>query len=209
MRKLFLVVFNMTFLLAGFSKADAIICWDRNVAIAWGAFVSRAAAESWFPAYIYISDQQVKFGSSRNSWFKVTSNIGDDYINAAASRSSTLFKFKYRKSKNNLSVKMVQGGSYRPIPPITYKNCEQLGSKSSSAQITGSLERAAYVRLSVCDRRYIQQFLSGQGLYNGSIDGIWGAGTASALERAKNLGKLRGKSVVEIIKQLSQNPVCD
>ena len=208
MKKLFFVVFHI-FIVGSIAKADAIICWERNVGIAASAFVSRAAAESWFPAYIYISDEQVKFGDSRNSWFKVTSNIGDDYINAAATRSSTLFKFKYRKSKNNLSVKMVQGGSYRPIPTITYKNCEHLGSKSSSAQITGSSERAAYMLLSSCDRRYIQQFLSGQGLYSSSVDGIWGAGTASALEKAKNLGKLRGKSVVEIIKQLSQNPVCD
>ena len=209
MKKLFLLVFNMTFFIVSFAKADAIICSDRNVGIALSAFTSWAAAESWFPKYIYISDDQVKFGDSRNSWFNVTSNIGDDYINAAASRSGTLFKFKYRKSKNNLSVKMVQGGSYKPIAPITYKNCEQLGSRSSSSNVSDNAAKAAYVKLSKCNRRYIQQFLSGQGLYNSTIDGKWGAGTASAIQKAKNLGKLKGKSSAQIIQQLSQNLVCD
>ncbi len=209
MKKLLLVVFNMMFFIVSFAKADAIICWDRNVGIAVPAFVSRAAAESWFPAYIYISDDQVKFGDRRNSWFAVTSNIGDDYINAAASISSTLFKFKYRKSKNNLSVKMVQGASFKHIAPITYKNCEQLGSKSSSSNVSDNAAKAAYIKLSKCNRRYIQQFLTGQGLYKSTIDGKWGAGTASALQKANKLGKLKGKSVVQIIQQLSQNPVCD
>ncbi len=209
MKKLFLVVFNIGFFVFSFAKADAIICSDRNVGIALSAFTSWAAAESWFPKYIYISDDQVKFGDSRNSWFNVTSNIGDDYINAAASRSGTLFKFKYRKSKNNLSVKMVQGGSYKPIAPITYKNCEQLGSWSSSSNVSDNAAKAAYVKLTKCNRRYIQQFLSGQGLYKSTIDGKWGAGTASALQKAKKLGKLKGKSVVQIIQQLSQNLVCE
>ena len=185
MKKLFLLVFHI-FIIGSIAKADAIICWERNVGIAASAFVSRAAAESWFPKYIYISDDQVKFGDSRNSWFNVTSNIGDDYINAAASRSGTLFKFKYRKSKNNLSVKMVQGGSYKPIAPITYKNCEQVGSRSLSSNVSDNAAKAAYVKLSKCNRRYIQQFLSGQGLYNSTIDGKWGAGTALALQKAKN-----------------------
>lgn len=199
----------MAFLFISFAKAEAIICSDRDVGIAVPAFVSRAAAESWFPAYIYISDVEVKFGDRRNSWFDVVSNIGDDYINASASISSTLFKFKYRRSKNSLSVKMVQGGSYKPIPLITYKTCEQLGSKSSASNISDNAAKAAYVKLSKCNRRYIQQFLSGQGLYKSTIDGKWGAGTASALEKAKKLGKLKGKSSAQIIQQLSQNPVCD
>ena len=209
MKKLFLVVFNIGFFVFSFAKADAIICSDRNVGIAVPAFVSRAAAESWFPAYIYISDNQIKFGNNGNSWFFADKNIGDDYINASVSKRGTLFKFKYRKNKNNLSVKLVQGGAYRAIPPVTYKYCERLGTKSSSAQVSESSERAAYVRLSTCDRKYIQQFLSGQGLYSGSIDGKWGAGTASALQKAKKLGKLKGKSAAQIIQKLSQNPVCD
>lgn len=209
MKKLFLVFFKMIFISVSFAKADTIICSDRSVAIALSAFTSRAAAESWFPAYIYISDNQIKFGNNRNSWFFADKNIGDDYINASVSKRGTLFKFKYRKNKNNLSVKLVQGGAYRAIPPVTYKYCERLGTKSSSAQVSESSERAAYVRLSTCDRKYIQQFLSGQGLYSGSIDGKWGAGTASALQKAKKLGKLKGKSAAQIIQKLSQNPVCD
>ena len=70
MKKLFLAVFNMTFFILSFAKADAIICSDRNVAVARSAFVSLAAAESWFPAYIYISDDQVKFGDNRSSWLQ-------------------------------------------------------------------------------------------------------------------------------------------
>ena len=209
MKKLFLVVFNMTFFVLSFAKADAIVCSDRDVGIARSAFVSLAAAESWFPAYIYISNDQVKFGDNRSSWFMSDRNIGDDYVNSAVSWGGKLFKIKYRKSKNNLSVKMVEGAAYRAIPPITYKYCERMGTKSSSSNVANNAAKAAFVKLSKCNRRYVQQFLSGQGLYKSTIDGKWGAGTALALEKAKNLGKLKGKSSTQIIQQLSQNLVCD
>ena len=104
---------------------------------------------------------------------------------------------------------MVQGGSYKAIAPVTYKNCEQLGSKSSASNVSDNAAKAAYIKLSKCNRRYIQQFLTGQGLYKSTIDGKWGAGTASALQKAKKLGKLKGKSSAQIIQQLSQNLVCD
>ena len=104
---------------------------------------------------------------------------------------------------------MVQGGSYKPIAPITHKNCEQVGSRSSSSNVSDNAAKAAFIKLSKCNRRYVQQFLSGQGLYKSTIDGKWGTGTALALEKAKKLGKLKGKSSTQIIQQLSQNPVCD
>ena len=209
MKKLFLVVFNIMFLLVNSAKAEAIICSDRDVGIARSAFVTAAGAESWFPLYIYVSDVQVKFGDNRYSWFLVDKNRGDDIINSALAWDGTLYKMRYKKSKNTLSVKVVGDGAYKVIPPITYKNCEQLGSKSSSSNVSDNAAKAAYIKLSKCNRRYIQQFLSGQGLYKSTIDGKWGAGTASALEKAKKLGKLKGKSSAQIIQQLSQNLVCD
>ena len=191
------------------AKAEAIICSDRDVGIARSAFETADGAESWFPLYIYVSDVQVKFGDNRNSWFLVDKNRGDDIVNSAIAWSGTLYKIKYKKSKNTLSVKVVGDGAFVPIPPITYKNCEQLGSKSSSSNVSDNAAKAAYIKLSKCNRRYIQQFLSGQGLYKSTIDGKWGAGTAAALQKAKNIGKLKGKSAAQIIQQLSQNLVCD
>ena len=209
MKKLFLFFISLQFLFSFFANADTLICSDRNVGIARSAFVSRAAAESWFPAYIYISDQQIKFGDSRNSWYFTNENVGDDYVNAAVSRRGVLFKFKYKKNKNRLSVKLVQGGAYKNIPPITYKYCESQGTQSASSNLSDKAARDAFFKLSKCNRQYIQQFLRGQGLYKSTIDGQWGAGTASALQKAKTLGKLKGKSSTQIIQELSQNPVCD
>ena len=209
MLKFFLVYISFGFLLISSAKAEAIICSDRDVGIARSAFETADGAESWFPLYIYVSDVQVKFGDNRNSWFLVDKNRGDDIVNSAIAWSGTLYKIKYKKSKNTLSVKVVGDGAFKVIPPITYKNCEQLGSKSSSSNISDNAAKAAYIKLSKCNRRYIQQFLSGQGLYKSTIDGKWGAGTASALQKAKNLGKLKGKSAAQIIQQLSQNLVCD
>ena len=208
MKKLFLIVFNMTFFMVSFAKAEAIICSDRDVGIARNAFETADGAESWFPLYIYVSDEEVKFGDNRSSWFLIDKNRGDDIVNSALAWEGTLYKLKYKKSKNTLSVKVVDY-NFVPIPPITYKKCERLGSTSLSSENLDSEAKAAFVKLSKCNRRYIQQFLSGQGLYKSTIDGKWGAGTASALQKAKKLGKLKGKSSVQIIQQLSQNPVCD
>ena len=42
-----------------------------------------------------------------------------------------------------------------------------------------------------CNKKYVQQFLKGQNLYNGAKDGMWGSGTAEGLRRAKNLSAFK------------------
>ena len=209
MKKLFLVFAFFGFFFVSFVESKELICSDRNVGPASSAFVSRKAAESWYPKYIRLTDTEVQFGTGPNSWYESSRNTGQNFENASGAWGGHLYKFKYKRSNNKLTVIFITGGNYKNANPVIYKFCEILGASSGRSANTSSAVKSAFLNLSSCDRRYVQQFLLGQGLYNGALDGIWGQGTASALEKAKNIGKLKGKSVVQIIDALSENPICD
>ena len=89
-------------------------------------------------------------------------------------------------------------------------NCESLGQKQNkSGNVSASAAQKSFNNLSMCNRKYVQQFLRGQGLYSGSIDGLWGGGTTSGLEKAGKKGKLKGLTSSKIIEKLSDNLVCE
>ena len=93
----------------------------------------------------------------------------------------------------------------------TYKvngTCEDLGSTSSVRRSNSDIVATAFRKLSTCDRKYVQQFLRGQELYSGSIDGKWGQNTYKGLVQAGKAGKLKRKTPSEIITVLANNPVC-
>ena len=73
----------------------------------------------------------------------------------------------------------------------------------------GNKEASLFNRLSIFDRRYIQQFLKGQGLYSNKIDEKWGSTTYVALVNVGKTDKLKFKSISEIIEVLANNVVCD
>ena len=101
-----------------------ITCWDRNISSVVGAFKSRKAAESWYPEYVYITDEEVQWGDASDRWYKPLKNIGTNYTKAQSSRQGTLFKFNYSIGRNNLTVIKVADSGYRPVNPIIYKQCD-------------------------------------------------------------------------------------
>ena len=119
-----------------------------------------------------------------------------------------MYKMKYQKPSNTLQVTWTPQGGYRNGMTI-YATCEKISGQRTSDGGTANRARSKFNSLSSCNRKYIQNFLKTAGLYNSSIDGQWGPGTASALHLPKNLGKLNGKSSAQMIQQLPQNPVCD
>ena len=85
-------------------------------------------------------------------------------------------------------------------------NCESLGQKQNkSGNVSASAAQKSFNNLSMCNRKYVQQFLRGQGLYSGSIDGLWGGGTTSGLEKAGKKGKLKGLTSSKIITSNQNN----
>jgi hypothetical protein len=207
--RLVLFCLFMIFGLSSAVNAAGIMCYDRNVNAVLSAFKKpqRENAENYFKPYVKITDEYVQFGLAKNRWYKARLNQGDSYSTAKVDYGQSLLKFKYNKKSQTLVVTKASSGYVIP-PPLTYRTCEKLGSSSSVKQAENK-EASLFNRLSICDRRYIQQFLKGQGLYSNKIDGKWGANTYIALVNVSKTGKLKFKSVSEIIEVLANNVVCD
>ena len=99
-------------------------------------------------------------------------------------------------------------GNYKTPGPVFF-NCYQARSSNQAANSAqGSIERSEFKRLSSCNRRYVQQFLKGQGFYSSSIDGKWGPGTAAAIKRAMKMPKFRNLTAAQFFDKLENNPMC-
>ena len=129
-----------------------------------------------------------------------------EYVN----NKGNIYQIKYNKAVNTISVLLSSSGNFIPKMPVQYMKCEITGSSvSNNTSIKQSASMKAFNNLSSCNKQYIQQFLKGQDLYSGSIDGLWGQGTINGLTQLSKKGKLKGNSLEVIIKKLSQNPMCD
>ena len=196
------------------ANANGVICSGRNINLVINVFSNsenpRKAAEGFYPPYVRITDDFVQFGSDENRWYKPQKNIGNSYAEAQVIRPSKqkpLFKLFYKKASKTVAVTVSKRG-VKKIPPVIYQNCEELGSASAAKRSSSNIVAAAFRKLSTCDRKYVQQFLKGQELYSGTIDGKWGQNTYKGLVRAGKAGKLKRKTPSEIIELLSDNLVC-
>ena len=98
--------------------------------------------------------------------------------------------------------------AYKNVGPIRY-SCISTGGSSYKKSSTSSPFRQEFSKLTSCNKRYVQQFLKGQNLYNGAIDGLWGSGTAEGLRRAKNLSVFKNLTTAKMFEKLKLNPICD
>ena len=98
--------------------------------------------------------------------------------------------------------------AYKNVGPISYL-CTLMGESSYKQSSVSSPFRKEFSKLTSCNKRYVQQFLKGQNFYNGAIDGLWGAGTAKGLRRAKNLSVFKNLTTAKMFEKLKLNPICD
>lgn len=190
-------------------SAQTITCLDREIGMILNNFSSRSVAESWFPKTVRITDDYVQFGVGDDRWYPRTPNRGESHLQAEIA-DPDVYKFRYNKNLKRLSVNLVADAGYR-TSMIFYKQCsyfEGTSGRASNATTTNATE-VYFKRMSLCDRKYVQQFLKGQNSYNGAIDGLWGRGTAGGLRSFKKTGNLRGLSDLQVLKRLEDNPVCD
>ena len=103
---------------------NQLMCWDRNINAAVSSFTSRKAAESWFPSYVYITDEIVQWGEDEDNWYVPQDNVGNSYSNAKSNYQGNVFILKYGKKYNRLTVVMGNNGNYRTVPPVMYMKCE-------------------------------------------------------------------------------------
>ena len=74
---------------------------------------------------------------------------------------------------------------------------------SLSTAVKADSGKETFKALDGCQRTYLQQMLSDQGLYKSGIDGVWGKGTSKALAQFS-----KGKNATEVLKVLSKNKAC-
>lgn len=213
-----LSLFFTLMILATNSSADSISCTRDDNAIAGGSASAASGGahsivKSWMPKEFWINEDTGDFGTSKHSRdalsLRSTNNGYTIHARTGAQRpSSVAYRIRIKKFERSASVLMTANG-FKNMGPLRY-DCS-FGSAQNAATNQTSRNTAAnyFRRMSLCDRKYVQQFLKGQGAYNSTIDGLWGKGTASALNSVKKTGKLKGLSDLETLKKLEQNPVCD
>lgn len=185
---------------------QTVICWDRNITTVQQAFSTRAVAESWYPKYVKLSDNSVAWGESMTRWYAPVKNLGDGFPKWESVEEGHRWKWKYVRGSNTLQVFLSSSTAYKDKPPLIYKKCQLTQGISNTSNAASG--REAFRRLSTCNKKYVQQFLKGQGFYTGVIDGIWGNGTKNAITKIGRIGKLKGLSNESIIEKLQENLVC-
>ena len=199
-------------------SADNISCTRDDDSIAGGSAGAASGGahsivKSWMPERIWINEDTGDFGMSKYDndalSLRTSSNGYKIFARTGRSRpSSVAYAIRLKRMEKSASVIMSASG-FKNMGPLRY-DCSFGSAQSSATNQTNANTAANYFkRMSLCDRKYVQQFLKGQGAYNSTIDGLWGRGTASALKSVRKTGKLKGLSDLETLKKLEKNPVCD
>jgi hypothetical protein len=158
---------------------------------------------SWIPESFKVSPQTLTF-TGRNG-IPVTG--GDREKSFKARFGKKRYEININPYENSGTVTMLQNG-YKRMGPVRF-SCEAANASNVSSNKNNlSRYQAEFQKLSFCNRKYVQQFLKGQGFYNGGIDGKWGRGTASGMARAMKLNSFKNLSVVQVFRKLQDNPLC-
>ena len=176
------------------------------------ARISKEAVEYWMPSVFSINAKTAKFweegeievsGGDRVSTFQVRNNL----VSGGVTYNDTYYVKINAFAKTGTVI--LQSPGYHPIGPVRYK-CEPQGnSKSSTVSNSESDLKIEFSKLSSCNKKYLQQFLKGQGLYFSGIDGLWGRGTERAVEAALKLPTFKNETVAGFFKKITRNPVCN
>ena len=168
----------------------------------------------WFPPNFSVNSQKAQFwkdvifdvsGGDRVSTFQVKNR---DIVNG------NVFHDTYYINIDHFSktaVVRLAAHGYEMAGPVRY-TCES--SKETKTSPTGGSKindklHSEFSKLSNCNKKYLQQFLKGQGLYFGGIDGLWGRGTEKAVEAALKLPTFKNETVDGFFKKIIRNPICN
>ena len=166
----------------------------------------------WMPPVFSVSPTEAQFwkdqvvkvtGGNRTSTFQIS---GSDSFRG------TIINYSYNIKIDNFSdtaTIYVKAPGYHTIGPVRY-TCEATGSNKSSSVSNGNDKlKTEFNKLSQCNKKYLQQFLKGQGFYIGKIDGLWGNGTKKAVNAALKLPNFKNMSSTAFFKKIQKNPICE
>ncbi len=108
--------------------------------------------------------------------------------------------------RNNSAVVYMKQPNFKSLGPVRYtcQNTVQNSQRSS----TNNVMKNSFDRLNTCNKKYVQQFMTGLGFYSGRIDGQWGPNTANGLNKTKSLPSFKNMSTQQFFEKLKQNPLC-
>ena len=176
--------------------------------------ISKDWIEYYFPPHFEINAQKAYLwkdvvldvtGGNRVSTFQIRNR---NIVNG------TVYHDVYRININEFTKKAVvriTAVGYEALGPVRYTCESSKGTTSSSSGGTKSNNQLKneFSKLSRCNKKYLQQFLKGQGLYFGTIDGRWGKGTNKAVNAALKLPTFENMSANAFFKKIQQNPICN
>lgn len=178
---------------------------------AGAARISKDDVASWMPRVFSINSQKATLynkeygvsGGDRISTFQIRNR---ETVNGVLYNDIYYVKINAVSKKGILTLK---SPGYYTIGPVKY-SCEVQGNaKSTSVSNAESELKTEFRKLSQCNKKYLQQFLKGQGLYFGEIDGAWGKGTKRAVHSALKLPNFKNISPTAFFKKIRQNPICN
>ena len=176
--------------------------------------ISKDWIEYWFPASFSVNSQKAQL------WKDVIIDVsGGDRISSFHVRNTDtvdgttyndIYYINIDQFSNKASVRLKAIG-YETVGPVRYTCESSKGTNSSSTGGTKSNNQLKneFSKLSRCNKKYLQQFLKGQGLYFGGIDGLYGRGTERAVEAALKLPTFKNETVEGFFKKITRNPVCN
>ena len=179
---------------------------------AGAAKISPTDVKSWMPSVFSINAEKAKFWKGVEYEVSGGDRISTFQVRNRATVNGVIYNDTYYVKINAFAktgTVILQSPGYHPIGPVRYK-CEPQGnSKSSTVSNSESDLKIEFSKLSSCNKKYLQQFLKGQGLYFGGIDGLWGQGTERAVEAALKLPTFKNETVAGFFKKITRNPVCN
>jgi len=210
----YILLICLTFFLGNRAVAEAYYCevTEYGFQQAMGAArLSLKQMEYWMPKSFNINSQEAEF------WSDVTLKVvGGDrtatfQIKNVDTSTGTVYDDTYFLKINSFSTATLtlKSPGYHTIGPVRY-TCEAI-KRTSSARVSSSSNKlkTEFQKLSQCNKKYLQQFLKGQGLYFGTIDGLWGNSTNKAVNAALKLPTFKNMSPNAFFKKIQQNPICN
>ena len=210
----YILLICLTFFWGNRAVAEAYYCevTEYGFQQAMGAArLSLKEMEYWMPKSFNINSQEAKF------WSGVTLKVvGGDrtttfQVKNLDTSTGTIYNDTYFLKINSFSTATLtlKSPGYHTIGPVRY-TCEAT-KRTISARVSSSSNelKTKFQELSQCNKKYLQQFLKGQGLYFGTIDGRWGNSTNKAVNAALKLPNFKNMSPSAFFKKIQQNPICN
>ena len=181
---------------------------NSYLAAAGIAKISVKEVKNWMPSVFSVGPTEAQFWS--DGPVKVTGGNRTTTFQTNDVRGAFRYNYNVKIDPySNTATLYLKSPGYHTVGPVRY-TCEATKiSKPASVSNRDSELKNEFQKLSQCNKKYLQQFLKGQGLYFGGIDGRWGNGTNKAVSAALKLPTFKNMLPNAFFKKIQQNPICN